>query len=155
MNCFKNIFFKNYKFYLFILILLSHFNLSANNLNNKIEIVDGQIIKALSDTIPDPLNGRKIIISRQGNCLACHQISSIDEPFQGDIGPSLDGVGSRYVEGELRLRLVNPYYINNESLMPAFYKKEGLNQVSKKYLSKSILSGQDIEDVISWLITLK
>ena len=65
------------------------------------------------------------------------------------------GVGKRYTIAELRLRLVNPYALNPDSVMPAFYKVVGLKRVDKKYKEKSILSAQQIQDVISWLATLK
>ena len=64
-------------------------------------------------------------------------------------------MGNRYTMGELRLRLVDPYVINSKSLMPAFYKNQNLIRVDKKYTGKSILTAQQIEDVISWLATLK
>ena len=119
------------------------------------EIRNNQIMEPLEEGLPDPMNGREIVISRIGNCLACHKISSIDESFQGNIGPSLDGVGERYKEGELRLRLVNPYYLNPESLMPSFFQNKNLVRVEKKYSGKTILTAQQIENVISWLLTLK
>ena len=119
------------------------------------EIRNNQIMEPLAEGLPDPMNGREIVISRIGNCLACHKISSIDESFQGNIGPSLDGVGERYKEGELRLRLVNPYYLNPESLMPSFFQNKNLVRVEKKYSGKTILTARQIEDVISWLLTLK
>ena len=102
-----------------------------------------------------PEKGKEVVISRVGNCLACHKISAINEPFQGNIGPNLDGVGTKYTQGELRLRLVDPYYLNPESLMPAFFQNENIYRVAKKYSGKTILTAQQIEDVISWLLTLK
>jgi sulfur-oxidizing protein SoxX len=82
-------------------------------------------------------------------------VPNINDKFQGNIGPSLAGVGNRYTLGELRLRLVDPYIINPSTLMPAFYKTEGLNRVDDNYMGKPILTAQQIEDVISWLATLK
>ena len=127
----------------------------ANNDTQMYEIIDYSISKPLTSNIGDPVRGREIVISREGNCLACHNIPDIDDLFQGNIGPSLAGVGNRYTIAELRLRLVNPYVLNPESLMPAFYKVNGLIRVDEKYIGESILNAQQIEDVISWLITLK
>jgi len=138
------------------IIFSIHFNrLSAEQKNEYYKIKNNKIIKPLIEGVSNPIKGREIIISRAGNCLACHNISSLKEPFQGNIGPSLDGIGNKYSEGELRLRLVNPYYFNPNSLMPAFYRKEGLMRVARKYSGKTILTAQQIEDVISWLLTLK
>ena len=136
-------------FYLFI------YSTSANNNLNNYEIVNFAIPLSLTSLEGDPDNGRNIVISREGNCLACHIVPNITDKFQGNIGPSLAGVGNRYTIGELRLRLVDPYVINPTTLMPAFYKNKGLIRVDEKYIGKSILTAQEIEDVISWLITLK
>ena len=104
-----------------------HFNrLSAEQKNEYYKIENNKIIKPLIDGVSNPIKGREIIISRAGNCLACHNISSLKEPFQGNIGPSLDGIGNKYSEGELRLRLVNPYYFNPNSLMPASFLNDSL-----------------------------
>ena len=136
-------------FYLFI------YSTSANNNLSNYEIVNFAIPLSLTSLEGDPDNGRNIVISREGNCLACHIVPNISDKFQGNIGPSLAGVGNRYTIGELRLRLVDPYVINPTTLMPAFYKNKGLIRVDEKYIGKSILTAQQIEDVISWLITLK
>ena len=136
-----------------IFIFLSY--LSANEDLVLYDIIDYTIPKSLTNIEGNIKNGREIVFSRQGNCLACHKIPNEDVLFQGDIGPSLAGVGKRYTIAELRLRLVNPYALNPDSVMPAFYKVVGLKRVDKKYREKSILSAQQIEDVISWLATLK
>ena len=136
-------------FYLFIYASYSNNDLSAY------QVIDFAIPLSLTAPVGDSKRGLDIAISRAGNCLACHIIPNIDEKFQGNIGPSLAGVGNRYTMGELRLRLVDPYIINPNTLMPAFYKNEGLIRVDEKYKGKPILTAQQIEDVISWLVTLK
>ena len=143
-----------------LIILITNIFFLANYIHANEDIVSYDIIDY---TIPNSLtniegnikNGREIVLSRKGNCLACHNIPMEDEIFQGNIGPSLAGIGKRYTIAELRLRLVNPYALNPNTLMPAFYKVRGLKRVEKKYREKSILSAQEIEDVISWLATLK
>ena len=136
-----------------IFVFFNH--LSANEDLVLYDIIDYTIPNSLTNIEGNIKNGREIVFSRQGNCLACHKIPNEDVLFQGDIGPSLAGVGKRYTIAELRLRLVNPYALNPDSVMPAFYKVAGLKRVDKKYKEKSILSAQQIEDVISWLATLK
>ena len=136
-----------------IFIFLS--NLSANEDLVLYEIIDYTIPNSLTNIEGNIKNGREIVLSREGNCLACHKIPNEDVLFQGDVGPSLAGVGNRYTIAELRLRLVNPYVLNPDSVMPAFYKIVGLKRVDQKYREKSIFSAQQIEDVISWLATLK
>jgi sulfur-oxidizing protein SoxX len=75
--------------------------------------------------------------------------------FHGTIGPPLDGVGSRYTAGELRLRLVDPKAINAQTIMPAYYKVEGLHRVLDRSGGKPLLTAQQIEDVIAYLLTLQ
>jgi sulfur-oxidizing protein SoxX len=136
-----------------IYFLVSYVN--ANEVLITYEIIDYSIPYSLTNIEGDIKNGREIVLSRQGNCIACHRIPKEDDIFQGDIGPSLAGIGNRYTIAELRLRLVNPYVLNPDTIMPAFYKVRGLKRVEKKYREKSILSAQEIEDVISWLATIK
>jgi sulfur-oxidizing protein SoxX len=76
-------------------------------------------------------------------------------PFHGNVGPPLDSVGNRFTAGELRLRLVDPKAINPETVMPAYYKVEGLHRVLDRYRDKPILTAQQVEDVVAYLLTLK
>ncbi|MGI9332513.1 MAG: sulfur oxidation c-type cytochrome SoxX [Gammaproteobacteria bacterium] len=104
----------------------------------------------------DPDRGRVLAVGRKkGNCLACHQMPIPEESFHGRIGPPLNGVASRYDAGQLRLRVVNPKLVNPMTIMPAFYAIEGLHRVAKDFEGKTILSGQEIEDVVAYLETLK
>ncbi len=105
----------------------------------------------------NPANGRKVAIHRgKGNCLACHQMPIPEEEFHGEVGPPLDGIASRYDEGQLRLRIVNMQELNPGTLMPPFYKHpDQFNRVSKKYQGRTILTVQEVEDVVAYLMTLK
>ena len=69
--------------------------------------------------------------------------------------PDLNGVASRLPEGEIRLRIVNPKYANPGTIMPAFYKTEGLHMVPKKWQGKPMLTAEEVEDVVAYLMTLK
>ncbi len=122
------------------------------------EIVDGhKIPKPLTDKPGDPKRGAKLVVARKkGNCLACHKIQQLSEyPFHGNIGPELSNVASNMTEGEFRLRLVNPKVLNPDTIMPAFYRTEGLHRVMKKFQGKPVLTEQEIEDIIAFLKTLK
>ena len=113
--------------------------------------------KPLTDKPGDPVAGKKVFSNRkQGNCLACHALSAMSEqPFHGELAPPLDGVADRYSVAELRLQVVNPKAINPDTIMPAFYKKEGFHRVLKKFDGKSILTAQQVEDLLAYLATLK
>ena len=118
-------------------------------------IDDNEIRESLTGKPGDPVNGAKVAADRGlGNCLACHAMP-IDEPLQGDIGPDLHGVGGRLKESELRLRVVNPKFLNAQTAMPAFYRTEGLYRVRKDLVGKPILTAQQVEDVVAYLMTLK
>jgi sulfur-oxidizing protein SoxX len=121
------------------------------------EVVDYAIPKPLTDQPGDPASGRATVIDRKlGNCLACHQISDIKEQqFHGEVGPPLDGVAERWDEGQLRLIVADSKAVFDGTIMPAFLKTEGFNHNLDKFEGKSILTAQQVEDVIAYLKTLK
>jgi sulfur-oxidizing protein SoxX len=119
------------------------------------EVVEDAIPRPLTAQPGDPQRGRAILLDRsKGNCVTCHELP-LRADFQGNLGPPLAGVGSRYRAGELRLRLVDGKRINPESNMPSYYKVEGLRDVRREFLGKPILEAQEVEDVLAFLLTLK
>ncbi|MEE8351470.1 MAG: sulfur oxidation c-type cytochrome SoxX [Rhodospirillales bacterium] len=120
-------------------------------------VMNGESIpKSLTGKAGDAKNGRKLAIHRKkGNCLACHEMPIPEQAFHGKVGPSLKGIASRMSEGEMRLRIVNPKVANEDTIMPAFYKKDGFTRVLKKFKGKTMLSAAQIEDIIAYLNTLK
>ncbi len=121
-------------------------------------IVDGQMIpQSLTGKPGDPDRGRKSSSDRKlGNCLACHQLSVLaDERYHGNVGPSLNGVASRVSEGEMRLQIVKPKLANPDTIMLAFFRSTGLHDVLKKLHGKTILTAEQVKDVIAFFKTLK
>lgn len=125
---------------------------------------DGAVEQSLTGTQGDAANGRIIVGDKgQGNCVACHQASDLaDVPFQGEIGPMLDGAGERWTEAELRGIVANAKIMFEESMMPSFYKTEGFIRPGNAYTGKAaddtfgpLLTAQQIEDVVAYLVTLK
>lgn len=120
------------------------------------EVVDGGIPAALTDAPSDAAKGRVIVGNRQiGMCLLCHQAPIVDDRFQGDISTNLAGVGARWTVPQLRLRIVNSRQINPASVMPAYYRTDGLQRVAASARGKPILDAQQIEDVVAWLASLR
>ena len=119
-------------------------------------IIGSAIPEPLTDQPGDPDRGRRIALDREGgDCTVCHAMPLPQRQFHGTIGPPLDDVGRRYTAGELRLRLVDPKRIMPESIMPAYYRVDGLCHVLQRYQGKPILSAQQIEDVVAYLLTLR
>jgi sulfur-oxidizing protein SoxX len=117
----------------------------------KMEIAD-----SLTGKPGDPENGKAVAIDRRkGNCLACHQMPIPEQAFHGAIAPPLMGVGARYTPAQLRLRVVDAKMFNPRTIMPGFYKVDGIHRPLEKFEGKPILSAQEVEDVIAYLETIK
>ena len=120
--------------------------------------------RVVGDAIPAPLTatpgdaarGRAIVASRQaGLCLLCHSGPFPEEPSQGTIGTNLAGAGSRWSEGQLRLRIVDGRRLNPASPMPAYHRIDGLTGVAGAWRGKPVLDAQQVEDVVALLRTLR
>ena len=117
---------------------------------------DDAIPKSLTGARGDPARGRAIVVNRQvGLCLLCHSGPFPEERFQGNLAPDLAGAGKRASEGQLRLRIVDSSRINPTTIMPAYHRTEGLVRVAPALRGKPILSAEQIEDVVAFLMTLK
>lgn len=119
---------------------------------------DLEITASLTDVPGDPKAGKKWYAGRKlGNCLACHETTDLkDLPFHGEVGPAMDGVADRYNANQLRAILANSKKIfGEETIMPGFYSLEVGARNAKKFEGKTILSAQQIEDVIAYLQTMK
>jgi L-cysteine S-thiosulfotransferase len=117
---------------------------------------DDGLPTSLTGAKGDPARGRAIVANRQvGLCLLCHSGPFPEERFQGNLAPDLAGSGSRWSEGQLRLRIVDPARINPATIMPAYHRTEGLVRVAPAYRGKPVLTAEQIEDVVAFLTTLK
>jgi len=120
-------------------------------------VVVGDAIPASLTGVPgDPVRGKAIVVSRQtGLCLLCHSAPLPEEKFQGTIGPDLKGVGLRNTEGRLRLRIVDSRIFNPDTIMPSYYRLDGLERVAPAFRGKTVLTAEQIEDVVAFLMTLR
>lgn len=118
---------------------------------------------AVGDAIPisltgapgDPVRGRALIVDRSSTCILCHSGPFPEQKFQGDLAPNLAGAGSRWSEGQLRLRLADAPRLNAATIMPSFYRTDGLDRVGPAWRGKPILSAEQIEDMVAYLATLR
>lgn len=123
--------------------------------------VDGAVEQSLTGVAGNPEEGAKVFSSRSmGNCVACHEITTNDAAFPGNVGPMLDGVGERWNEAELRGIVADAKKMYEGSVMPSFYKVDGFIRPGDGYTGKAatelqpVLSAQQIEDVVAFLATL-
>jgi sulfur-oxidizing protein SoxX len=104
----------------------------------------------------DVVRGRAIVANRSvGLCLLCHSAPIPEERFQGNLAPNLAGAGSRASPDQLRLRLADPARLNPDTIMPPYFRVDGLTRVAKNFQSKTILTAGQIEDVVAYLASLK
>ena len=123
----------------------------------------GAVAESLTGVAGDPVKGAEIWGDKGlGNCVACHVLTSNEATFQGTVGPSLDGVGDRWEEAELRGIVADAKMTFEGSMMPSFYKSSGYIRPGEAYTGKAgaeplptLLSAQDIEDVVAYLMTIK
>ncbi len=119
------------------------------------QIEQGEIRTPLAGA-GDAIRGRTIVLSREsGNCFLCHAFPNAEGSPAGNLGPAMAGVGARLNAGQLRLRVVDSSRINAQSIMPAYYRVEGLTQVAAAFRGKSLLTAQQVEDVVAYLTQLK
>ncbi|MEH2548227.1 sulfur-oxidizing protein SoxX [Bradyrhizobium sp. AZCC 2262] len=117
----------------------------------------------VGDAIPEPLTnargdvvrGRALVVERSSTCILCHSGPFPEQKFQGDLAPDLSGSGSRWSEGQLRLRLVDASRLNAATIMPSYYRVDGLDRVGTTWRGKPILSAEQIEDIVAYLGSMR
>jgi sulfur-oxidizing protein SoxX len=117
----------------------------------------------VGDAIPEPLTnargeverGRALVVERSTTCILCHSGPFPEQKFQGDLAPDLAGTGRRWSEGQIRLRLVDAPRLNAGTIMPSYYRVDGLDRVGTAWRGKPILSAEQIEDIVAYLVTLR
>ncbi len=118
-------------------------------------IVGDSIPERLTATPGDAARGRALVLDRSSTCILCHGGPFPEQKFQGDLAPNLAGAGNRWSEGQLRLRLVDASRLNPVTIMPSFYRVDGLDRVGAAWRDKPILSAEQIEDIVAYLATLR
>ena len=118
--------------------------------------VADQILASLSGQPGDVARGRALVVSRQaGLCILCHSGPFPEERFQGNLAPDLAASSAQLSSAQLRARIVDASRFNPDTLMPAYFRTEGLTRVAPQFAGKTILTAQEIEDVVAFLVSLK
>lgn len=125
----------------------------------------GAVAQSLTGTPGNAEEGGNVMTNRGlGNCVACHAVSAMPKvDFQGNIAPPLDGVADRWDEAGLRGIVSDAKKTFEGSMMPSFYKNAGYIRPGDAYTGKAapaeglapLLTAQQIEDVVAYLLTLK
>jgi L-cysteine S-thiosulfotransferase len=118
-------------------------------------IVGDAIPESLTNARGDAARGRALVVERSSTCILCHNSPFPEQKFQGDLAPDLSGSGSRASEGQLRLRLVDASRLNAATIMPSYYRVDGLSRVGTPWRGKPILSAEQIEDIVAYLLSLR
>ncbi|MFT4794549.1 MAG: sulfur-oxidizing protein SoxX [Paracoccaceae bacterium] len=119
---------------------------------------DLKVPKPLINRRGKSFRGMEVFIDRKrGNCVACHSNFDVQAmQFLGNVGPNLNGVGSRYSKPELRAILVDSHRMfGDETIMPGFYVKRWGARTPEKFQNTTILTAQEIEDLVSYLLELQ
>ncbi len=119
------------------------------------EIVGDGIPVSLTGTAGDAARGRALVLERTTTCILCHSGPFPETRFQGDLAPDLTGAGNRWTPSQLRLRLVDAARFNPTTIMPSYYRVDGLVRVGRNWTEKPILTSAQIEDIVAFLATLK
>src|SRR5262249_9528891 len=94
--------------------------------------------RIMNAAIPEPLTaqrgaadgGPRTVQARGGrDCPSCPAMPLPQRDFQAPIAPPLDGMVRRATAGFSRLRLFNQKALTPATIMPAYYKIEGLHRV--------------------------
>ncbi len=119
------------------------------------KITGDGIAESLTGTPGDAARGRALVLARTTTCILCHSGPFPETRFQGDLAPDLSGAGNRWTASQLRLRLVDAARFNPETIMPSYYRNDGLIRVGRNFAGKPILSAAEFEDIVAFLATLR
>jgi sulfur-oxidizing protein SoxX len=118
-------------------------------------VVGDGIPQSLTGRPGDAARGRALVLDRTSTCILCHPGPFPEARFQGDLAPNIAGAGSRLSTSQLRLRLVDASRLNSATIMPSYYRVDGLVRVGRNWRDKPLLSAEQIEDIVAYLATIR
>lgn len=114
------------------------------------------LVEPLTKTAGDAIRGEKLFVAREeGHCILCHKVDALEAEFQGDVGPDLSFVGDRLNAGQLRLRIADYQLVRPGALMPSYFRTHDLHQVGEAYVGETVLTAQQVEDIVAYLAERK
>jgi L-cysteine S-thiosulfotransferase len=137
-----------------VTLLLSS-DMAASQTLRPYVVTGDSIAESLTGAPGDATRGRALVLERINTCILCHSGPFPEEKFQGDLAPNLAGSGSRWSVAQLRLRLVDASRLNPGTIMPSYYRLDGLDRVASAFRGKPILSAGQIEDIVAYLASLR
>src|SRR5258705_2474134 len=118
-------------------------------------VIGDAIPQSLTGAAGDATRGRALVVERSSTCILCHSGPFPEQKFQGDLAPDLSGSGSRWSEGQLRFRLLDASRLNAETIMPSYYRVDGLHRVGTLWRGKPVPFGRKIEGIVGGLGNLR
>ena len=139
-----------------VVLMAGQAGAQGNRLPSVPGLVGDAMVQPLTGVPGDATRGRAIVANRQvGLCLLCHSGPIAEERFQGTLAPDLAGTGRRWSAAQLRLRVADAQALQPDSIMPPYFRTTGLNRVAAAYRDKTLLSAQQVEDVVAYLVSLR
>jgi sulfur-oxidizing protein SoxX len=106
---------------------------------------------ALAAPPGDAARGRALLLQRQETgCILCHVLPGL--PPGGALGPPLVNLAQRYSGDDLRLRIADARRFNPDTVMPPYFSTEGLHNVARAQVGKTVLSEQALADIVTYLL---
>ncbi len=100
--------------------------------------------------------GKALLQNRQATqCLLCHTAPVPNPHLQGNLGPSLVRIGSKYTGEELRERIAHPQRFNPQTIMPRYGEASPAERVGSGFVGKPILSEGELGDLVAFLFGLR
>jgi L-cysteine S-thiosulfotransferase len=122
----------------------------------QLAVVGDGLPMPLTEVAGDALRGRVIVVSRQrGLCLLCHSGPFPEEPGPATLSTDLTGAGTRWSEAQLRLRVADSRWLKPDSLMPSFHRLPKAQRVPTALQNQPLLTAQEVEDVVAFLVSLR
>lgn len=99
----------------------------------------------------DAARGRALLLQRQeSGCILCHVLPGL--PPGGALGPPLNDLSARYSAQALLERIADARRVNPQTIMPPYLSTEGLHNVARAQVGRTVLTEQSLADIVAYLL---